>query len=234
MRSAFLLRIVGLLCITVLLGACGATGGSSNATSSAQASSTAKINVQLGLAYLQQGNRQRAKQKLLLALQQGPDRSDAWYAMAYYLEKTGEPQEARTYYLRATHLAPKDGAVQNNYGTFLCRQKEYRASIQHFLLAVNDKNYLNTAEAYENAGLCALLIPDKVAAEKYFSKSLLQDPRRPSALIELADISYQQGNYQAAKDYLRRFSAVSMATTRSLRLNARVGEKLRGKAMVTQ
>jgi type IV pilus assembly protein PilF len=131
----------------------------------------AKYNVELGLGYLKQGNVIRAKQKLLLALKQDPRNPIVQDAMGYFLENTGELKQAAVHYRRAVELAPRSGAAQNNYGTFLCRVGRYPESIQYFLAAVQDPAYLHTSLAYENAGKCALKIPDKKLARLYFVKA---------------------------------------------------------------
>jgi type IV pilus assembly protein PilF len=169
----------------------------------------ANYNVQLGVGYLQQGDVQRAKQKLLLALDQAPTWAPAQDAMAYYLENTGDDQGAEKYHQRALDLDPKSGAVQNNYGTFLCRTGHYQAAVQHFILATQDPQYLNTAEAYENAGLCARKIPDDVNAAVYLQKAIQQDPRRANAYLELAQISFNQNNYSVAQQYLDHYAALT-------------------------
>src|SRR5690242_7983555 len=82
----------------------------------------ASYNVQLGLGYLKQGDRPRAKKKLLTALEQEPTSADVNSAMAYYFEQTGEQNQAEKYYLKAITLSGNKGAQLNNYGAFLCRQ----------------------------------------------------------------------------------------------------------------
>lgn len=165
----------------------------------------ANANVQLGLAYLQSGDVQRAKQKLLLAEQLAPTSTESQGAMGYYLESTGNFSQAEAYYRRAVALNPKSGAAQNNYGTFLCRRGHYRESDQHFLLALQDPGYLNTAQIYENAGSCAMQIPDINKAMGYFTQAITQDPRRAKSWLELGRISYQQKNYPQAQQYLERY-----------------------------
>ncbi|MFZ2315050.1 MAG: type IV pilus biogenesis/stability protein PilW [Gammaproteobacteria bacterium] len=152
----------------------------------------AKINVQLGMAYLENNNIQRAKQKLLLALRQGPTLPETWFTMAYFLEATGDKEQAGVYYLKAISVAPQRGDAQNNYGTFLCRSGEYKASVHHFMLAVKDPDYLDVAGAYENAGLCALKIPNKQLAKQYFQMAVRQDPKRSAQLMRLANQSEEK------------------------------------------
>lgn len=189
----------------------------------------AGFNVQLGLGYLEQGNMQRAKIKLLLAMKQAPDWPPVLNAMAYFLEKTGDVAEATKYYNRSLELSPHDGSVLNNYGTFLCRQKHYQEAEKYFLQAVDDPNYLTISEAYENAGLCALAIPDNKKAIQYFDKALLQDPSRPASLYELAALFYKQQQYAKAKQYIDRYLSLAQENPRVLLLANQVALKLNDK-----
>ncbi|MCD6056195.1 MAG: pilF [Gammaproteobacteria bacterium] len=185
----------------------------------------ASINTQLGLAYLKKGDVSRAKGKLLLAIEQNPSDPLAQGAMGYFYEQTGNKTLAKQYYLKSISLAPHRGGPKNNYGTFLCRQGEYKESLPYFTEAVADQDYLQTAEAYENAGLCALMIPDKKTAQRYFEKAVLNDPRRDRALLELADIEFSEGLYNKAKQDLERFHQLDSPTARSLLLGINIADK---------
>lgn len=183
-----------ILCILICLQlcSCAASHQPINTEQDAQ-TKVAEINIELGLKYLQMKNFQRAKQKLLSALEENPKLPEANYAMAYFYEATGDNQQADQYYLHAISLAPNRGDVQNNYGTFLCRTGKYRLAIKHFELATRDRDYLDTASAYENAGWCALKIPDKKLAENYFKISVMHDPSRTAALQEWQKLTNQKG-----------------------------------------
>lgn len=168
-----------IMLLTIFLSACQTEAPSTSAYNP----KASAYNMQLGLGYLKQGNRQRAKQKLLTAVAQAPNSPYANEALAYYFEKTQEINQAEYYYQKAIQLAPKTGAILNNYGTFLCRQKQYQEAFNYFLKAVSDPEYLNTALAYENAGICAEAAHDSSAAKAYFKKALEQDP----SLIQAAE-----------------------------------------------
>ena len=170
----------------------------------------ATYNTQLGLAYLKQGDRPRAKHKLLLALTQAPDSPAVNAGMAYFMEKTGELEKAHVYYKKALDAAPNSGAQLNNYGAFLCRQGKYPQAETYFLKAVNDIEYEHTAGAYENAGLCALAIPDYIKARHYFNKALEQDPARVQSLYELVSIEMKQGDAKQALSYLQHYPNLSL------------------------
>jgi len=165
----------------------------------------ALLNTKLGLSYLNKGDIKRAKQKLLIARKQQPDSIDVNLALAYYFEITGEVKEAKTYYLKSISLSPGNGAPLNNYGAFLCRQGNYKASLGYFLKAVKDQHYLNTAAAYENAGICASEIPDYDASQKYFKKALAHEPNRIKSFYELIrnerKLNYKNNSVNLLKQY---------------------------------
>ena len=185
----------------------------------------AKLNAQLGIGYVNNGNISRAKRKLNQAMKQGPNIPEVLVAMAYYYEKTGDIREAEYYYKEAIDLNSTRGDTQNNYGTFLCREKHYQPAIKHFMLAIRDPEYLNTAEAYENAGLCAMQIPDKALAESYFEKALNPDPTRRWALLEMGEFKYDAGDYRLAHSYLERYFKIFPPAPQSLWLGIRIARK---------
>lgn len=174
----------------------------------------AYYNIQLALAYLQQGNIPRAKSKLLTALDLSPNSPETLMAMAYFLEKTHDKKEASAYYKKALSLSPDNGTYLNNYGTFLCRKASYVKAEQYFLKAVKDSHYLYTAEAYENAGLCTAAIPDYVKAKKYFLEALAHDPRRKKSLYELVSIDLRQKNPELALDHLKQYHKLTRHDTK--------------------
>ena len=177
----------------------------------------AYYNTQLGLAYLKQGDRVRAKRKLLIALTQAPELPDVNAAMAYLMEKTGEMDNAAFYYKKAIAVAPNRGESLNNYGAFLCRHSNYREAQVYFLKAIHDTQYEHTAGAYENAGLCAAAIPDDKKAIYYFKKALEHDPLRKQSLNELVRIELKRGHKRQAKAFLRHYSAHMLADDRLYR-----------------
>lgn len=225
MQKYYLRKIILIITILLIVSACTNTKSPTDIKADKKIA-TAKINVQLGMAYLERHDAQRAKQKFLLALSEAPTLPEAWYSMAYYLEVTGNKASAKEHYLKAISFAPKRGDVQNNYGTFLCRNGDYQNSIKHFLLAVKDTQYIDTADAYENAGLCALKIPNNALAKQYFEQAIKQDPNHPASLLELATLSYQDKQYKAAKDQLDAFLLLSPATPQSQALSEKLAKHI--------
>jgi type IV pilus assembly protein PilF len=165
----------------------------------------AKINTQLGMGYLKQGNTSRAKQKLLMAQEQAPRSPDVAGALGYYFETTGEMNQAQRYYLRALNLAPGKGAQLNNYGAFLCRQAKYSEAEKYFIRATKDINYVNSAGAVENAGICALAIPNLALAKQYFEQAIAQDPQRFNSYYELGKMMLEAKQYKDSLKWIERY-----------------------------
>lgn len=176
-----------------------------NVAQAKQKAQAAGYNVQLGLAYLKQGDISRSKLKFLTALKQNPKSPEVNTAMGYFMEKTGDIEKAKSYYEKSISLAPSRGAGLNNYGAFLCRQGKYVLAERYFLKAVNDVQYEHTAAAYENAGLCAEATPDETKAMQFFAKALQQDPSRQVSLYELAKLTIKKGQYDEALSLLNKY-----------------------------
>ncbi|TAL64333.1 MAG: type IV pilus biogenesis/stability protein PilW [Legionella sp.] len=200
-----LLKVLPLAC--VLLQGCQHTEAKQEPENSkVDLKKAASFNVQLGLGYLKQGDRPRAKKKLLTALEQAPNSPDVSAALGYYFEQTSELEQAKKYYGKALDLSGNSGAQLNNYGTFLCRQGDYKKAEQYFLKAVKDPQYVHTSGAFENAGLCALQVPDEAKAKIYFTSAINQDPSRRESLYELVKLESKMGQNKEALELLQNHS----------------------------
>lgn len=225
------LRSLILLVTVLLLQSCQQNNASSSESSSEMSArknnvrDAASYNTQLGLAYLKQGDRPRAKRKLLTALAQAPDSPDVNAAMAWFMEQSGEMDSAQTYLKKAMATAPRNGAQLNNYGAFLCRRGKYSQADLYFQQAVHDAKYEHTAGAYENAGLCAAAIPDDTKAARYFVRALEQDPSRKQSLYELVNINVKLGLVNKALGYLQEYPALTLSDPTLLALAAQVAHK---------
>lgn len=179
------------------------------------------INVQLGMGYMQQNNYEQANQKLLKALRQNPDSASAHNAYAMLQDRLLEKEVAGKHYKRATELDPKDSLAANNYGIFLCLNGREAESEQYFLNALKDPLYRTPEYAYTNAARCLLRINKVEQAKQYLKKALAAKSNFGNALIEMADIEFNEGNHDSTKVYIDRFHLVSQPTARSLWLEIR-------------
>lgn len=216
--------IIILICI--LLQSCQPKSINSQISSSKKdLSKAALLNIQLGLNYLKQGDRPKAKQKLLTALDEAPKSADAHAAMAYYLEQTNEIRQSEAYYSKAIAYSHNAGAQLNNYGAFLCRHGEYYKAETYFLNAIKDPRYLNTAAAYENAGLCAVAAHDYEKAKFYFTTALNHDPSRKTALYELVRLEQKKEQYKNALFMLQKYPELVLNDKIMLSLATHIASK---------
>lgn len=199
----------------------------------ATANQLASVNTQLGLGYLRNGQLDLAWERLNTALQADPGYATAHNGIALVYDRLNEPVKAEKHFKRAIELNPSDSAAQTNYGAFLCKYGRIDEGEQYFLKAVENPLYTKPAMAYSNAGLCKLRGADPSAAEGYFRAALRADPRFPVALLNMAQISFDDQAFMAARAYMQRYEAVSKHNPRSLWLGIRIEEMLGDKNAVS-
>lgn len=196
-------------------------------------SQIAVVNAQLGLGYLRSGQLDLAWERLNTALKADPDYATAHNGIALVYDRLNQPEKAEEHFKRAIELDPDDSAAQTNYGVFLCERGRFEEGEKNFLKAVDNPLYGKPAMAYTNAGTCKLRADEPAAAEKYFREALRADPRFGVALLNMADLSFNNGQYLAARGYMQRYEEVSKHNSRSLWLGIRIEEKLGDKDAVS-
>lgn len=211
--------------IIVNLSACSTTP-SENSTLVDRPDTLAETYVKLGIGYLQQGQRDLALGKLQRALELDPRLPSAHNAIAIVYEQLKEFRLAEKHYHSAVDLGPEDSAAHNNYGTFLCKHNDLAQAEKQFLLALHNPLYATPELAYENAGLCALRVPDPAKAEMYFRSALQLNPQLPTTLYQMALLNFNAQNYLSARAYLQRYAEIAKHTPQSLWLGVRVERAL--------
>lgn len=194
----------------------------------------AEINANLGLNYMQQGNYDVALEKLKRAIEQDPGTITAHHYIAELYKVLNNSELAEQHYKKALRLASDDPAIQNNFGVFLCDRKRYDEAEKHFMLAAKISSYRRPDEAYENAGLCALRIPDTVRAEGYFRHALEINPLLPNSLYQMALLNFNARQYLSARAFLQRYSAFASPTPQTLWLAFRVERALENGELADQ
>ncbi|MEX5339625.1 type IV pilus biogenesis/stability protein PilW [Pseudomonas sp. I2] len=178
--------------------------------------------VQLGLGYLQQGLTEQAKVPLGRALALNGNDADAHAALGLVFQAEGEPTLAEAHWRKALAIRPGDTRIRNNYGSFLYAQGQFRQAEQMFRQAATDTLYPERSRVYENLGLTALALDRRDQAHEYLGKALQLNPHQPRALLEMAELSYENRHYVPSRDYYDRFSQLSGQNARSLLLGSRI------------
>jgi len=186
-----------------------------------QASGAAQTRLELGMAYLNQGNMEAARQNLQKAVDGAPQDYRTQLGMALYEQKNGNQKAAESRYQQALQLAPQNGTVLNNYGAFLCSLGQYVPAQQQFSAAANAPDYGQVADSLENAGYCFLKANQNEEARVLLSRALKVDPDKGAPLLTEATKEFGEGNRAQAKLLLDVYQHVLPATADSLMLQIR-------------
>ncbi len=78
------------------------------------------------------------------------------------------------------------------------------------------------SRVFENLGVTSMRLGQRDSARQQLEKALHLNSRQPRALLEMAELSYEDRHYVPARDYYERFSLLSGQNARSLLLGVRL------------
>ena len=187
---------------------------------------SSQLHLRLGMGYMQQGALETALSELKKSIKIAPNYAEAHSALALLNVRLKRTDEARKHYQRALRLAPGDPNINNNFGFFLCQQGEYLAADRKFQCAIANPLYSTPWRAYYNGGTCALKAGQLKQADIYLRTTIQLSPNLTTVLFSLADLSYQQGNFPRALDYLTRYQKSGRPSPQTLMLGIKLAKKL--------
>ncbi|WPC06040.1 type IV pilus biogenesis/stability protein PilW [Pseudomonas benzenivorans] len=218
------LRPALFLFIASLLAGCVSTGGTDPMRTDKGRDEAREAYVQLGLGYLQNGASERAKVPLKKALELDPSDADAHAALALVFQIEMEPKLADDHYRKALAQRGDDARLLNNYGSFLYEQKRYQEAFERYQQAARDTLYPERSRVFENLGMTAQMLGQREQAKTYFERSLRLNSRQPRALLEMAQMYFDDRQYVPARRYYDSYSALAEQNARSLLLGARLAK----------
>lgn len=222
-------------CIAVglctILSACVSGGGThlSGDSASTKREDAARVRMELGQRYMQEGKLEIALDNLKKALQYDDKLVDAHTVIAVLYERIGNLKAAELHYARAVELAPKSGDANNNYGVFLCAEGKYAEAQKYFAQAMRDPFYQTPDVLLTNAGTC---IVDHAngsnydEAERDFRSALEANPKNPAALFYMAKVLYLKNDFFHARAFIQRFESLGKADPAALLLARNIEVKL--------
>lgn len=205
---------------------CTACGPQSrNNTKQSKAGDPSQINALLCSEYLKKKSLKAAMIKCKKSLKQNPANANAHKWIAVLHLRLGQDKLAGRHFQRAVDLLPNDSAAHNNYGTYLCRNKQYNKAENHFVKAVSNPLYRSHHVAYVNAGACMQKAGNMQKAEKYFRAALRTSPFFGPALIRMAYLTYEQDRCISALGFVRRWSKNNHWSSKTLWLSMNTEKK---------
>ena len=187
-----------------------------------QSSQAAKLNAELGIAYLERGDVTLAQQKIERALGQNSSDPDVQTAAAILYERIGAFDKADGHYQAAMRGEGKDPNRQNNYAGFLCRRGSYEKGHKLLEETARNQRYATPWVAMTNAGVCARGNKNLEQAERDFKAALNSNSTYPDALLQLADLNFSRGDFINARGYLSRMVGSSSTSPEALLLGVRI------------
>lgn len=181
----------------------------------------AAYNLQLGVAYLQQGNLPLAKEKLDRAMQQNPRDATIHGALALLNERLGNVAEADRYYRAALRLAPRNPDLTNNYAVFLCRTDRVEEGVRRFTEAARNPLYRTPWRAHVNAGVCLRSVKRYDEAATHLQQAQRLRPDDPETAFQFAELELERGRPETAREIVERYLANFSATPELLWVGAR-------------
>jgi type IV pilus assembly protein PilF len=217
-RAGTTAQFCGCVLAVLLLTAC--SGNAKRQTEKAH--EAAIYNVQLGVAYMNQGDLERAKEKLDRALTQDPDNPDVHSARATLYARLKQKDKADEEFRTALRLAPHDPRMVNNYAVYLCENGRNDEGVKRFLEAAHNPLYPTPEAAYTNAGVCLRAAKRDDEARLNFGRALQLKPNFGEAQFQLANLQFEHGELAPARAGIDGFMGTYNATADLLLLGVRV------------
>mgnify|MGYP000462775887 CR=1 FL=1 len=174
--------------------------------------------IQLGRNYLSEGQRDQARFNLFKALEIDDRSPDANNVMALLYETEGEIELAKQLYSRALSSDRDYSPARMNYARILYAQEEYGEARTQYQLAADDVNYRLRPDAFVGVGMSALRRGQTENAKEALRRALQLNPNIGWALLEVAEIAYQEREFPLSMEYLEQYERSTAETPRSLAL----------------
>jgi type IV pilus assembly protein PilF len=192
------LRLFTLIAVAAL-SACVSSDGRKPLKQEDPKEAAAKVNIQLGTAYLQQGNFVLAREKLERSLKQNPRDPDVHTSLGLLYDRTGDRPLADKHFREALRLAPDRPDVSNNYAIYLCKTGRVDEGVERFAAVATNKYYSTPEVALSNAGVCLLGAKRLDEAQQKFVAAIKTKPNFSEPTAQLAKLHLERDQTAEAR-----------------------------------
>ena len=155
--------------------------------------------VELGIAYLMQGDTICAKENMHKALDVDPRSPEAHASLALGFQQEQEWTLAESLFEKAIALDPKNSAARNNFGASLYAQGRAEEAIAQLQVAVSDQSYARRGQALENLGFAHKSLADIDEAKVAFDRVLSLNLKLGRSMTELALLHFDEEAFEQAR-----------------------------------
>lgn len=203
-------RVAPVLVAAALAAACVSTGEGGREVNNVAA---ADANMKLGVAFMEQGNMEAAKERLERAVKQDPKNADAHFSLAELYNRLKQPGEADQEYREAIALAPDKLEIVNGYAVFLCTNGEVDKGIAQFQKLMNNPLYGRQAAAATNAGMCLRSEKRHAESVRFFEAALAKQPDWLEAVVQLANVQMDLERPELARKAVDTYQSMRNSAT---------------------
>ena len=187
--------------------------------------------VALAREYIGKGLWEDAKRNLKMAQKIDGENSDVYEALALVYQSTGEYELAEESFKKAIRMDSGLSRARNNYAAFLAAylysRGEFAAAVKQLEVVVEDALYPARPRAFTNLGLARLKVDDIAGAEEAFERAVAMERLNSFALLELAHLRFNAGDWARAKYYHDTYKlSVRQQSARALWLGIRIARQL--------
>jgi len=216
--------------IAIWLAGCTGTavrdGESAAALGGRQEESPGDLYVQLAAEYLKLGQTEEALTRVNKALEVDRDNAQAHNLVAVIYAQLGQDPLAEKHFGRAVDLQPSDPYILNAYATYLCDRRKFTEAESQYKAALKSPLYATPWITMTNMGTCARRGGKSAEAQSHYEQALKANPRFAPALVALAELEYDRGEFKSAKAHLDNYFQFAQPTPQALLLGVRVERKL--------
>lgn len=181
------LRLFAIIAVATLLG-CVSSDGRKPIKQEDPKEAAAKYNIQLGTAYLQQGQFALAKEKLERSAKQNPRDPDVHTSLGLLYDRTGDKPLADKHFREALRLGPTNPDISNNYAIYLCKNGRVDEGVERFSTVAANKFYSTPEVALSNAGSCLRGVKRLDEAQQKFIAAIRARPNYSEPTAQLAGV----------------------------------------------
>ncbi len=184
--------------------------------------SASQVFVEKGVRYMENGHYDVALRDLQRAVELDDGNSEAHNALGVLYQRVDDFDKADASFRKALSVKPDNYGARNNYGRFLCSLHKYAEAFDEFEKVIGNKLYNQPWIPLTNAGVCARSAGKMADAERYLRQALDAQPNFPPALLEMARLSRETGQYLSARAFLQRYFSVVEPTPEALLLGIEI------------
>lgn len=217
--------------LVVLTGCTTTTSSSSRTLTSSNSSSSQNKDrraaalddyIRLGVAYLQQDNRDQARANFKRALDIDERSAGANNGMALLYQLNREFELAEKHYKNVISYEPGFTQGRNNYAVFLVQRNRLEEAYQQLVIAAEDLYYPRRTQIFLSLGEVASALGKKTEAVAAWERVIGLSPKTAAPYLSLSEEYFKDGDYPKAKVYLDQFGRLAKPSARSLWLAVRL------------